>query len=85
MPKKSILEANYLIVIVKVKSVDDGLGLAKDQDEAVKLFDLVMEKVTDFERAELYFNKQLIKEQSGKGKKVGTYPRIPNRSDKGVS
>ena len=59
MPKKSILEANYLIV--KVKSVDDGLGLAKDQDEAVKLFDLVMEKVTDFERAELYFNKKLIK------------------------
>lgn len=61
MPKRSILETNYRIVIVKVKSVDDGLGLAKDQAEAVKLFDTVMEKVTDFKEAKLYFNKKLIK------------------------
>jgi len=70
MPKKSILETNYRIVIVKVNSNDDGIGLAKDQADAVKLFDLIMEKVTDFKRAELYFNKQLIKERYGKGKKV---------------
>ena len=61
MPKKSIIETNYRIVIVKVNSTDDGLGLAKDHGEAVKLFDLIMEKVTDFERAELYFQNKLIK------------------------
>jgi hypothetical protein len=66
MSKKSILETNYRIVIVKVKSVDDGLGLAKDRSEAIKLFDLVMKKVSDFERAELYFNKKLIEERYGK-------------------